>query len=597
MSVNKIAGLKPERLGQSELFQPKRKITIALVLAVISLAVYSPSYNYDFVYDDDAVVKDNRYVQQGLNGLGKIWTTSYFQGYDETMIARAYRPVPLSTLAIEYHFWGLNATVNHISNLIFYSLTAVFLFLFLAKLLREHQSVFPIIVCLLFLLHPIHIEVVGNIKSRDTMLGFLNLIIAYWLLLKYIDNRRLIILVLSLGFYLVALFSKEEVITSLAVIPLMLWFFRKTTLKQIAITSLPYFFAVLAYMAVRSVILGGFNEGVTLTVLDNSLLGAANFSERSASNILVLGHYLLKTVFPHPLISDYSFSTIPLVNWDDWRVYFSLLANLVMLALGVIGLIKRQVYGFGPLYYFCSVSIFTSIVTPNVSAYNDRFIYSPVLGICFLFTWLFLKLLHKSGYADEPQPVKAFLKSNFFLVAVISLIGSASIFKIASHLPVWKNRYALFEHDAKLAPQNARMRKNHGGSLARLALEFQEKDKAKSEEFARKAIVELEASLSIYNRMPTGYIHLGNMYIMLNQYDKAEEMLNVALKLDHDNYYARNSLGNIYYRTGRYKEGIDLFERIEAGQRTKNDYYLLSLLYERYGESAKASYYRQLSGR
>ena len=118
------------------------KWAIGAAMAVLAMAIYSPSINYGFVYDDDAVIKDNRFVKQGLAGLDEIWSTSYFEGYDENMIARAFRPVPLSTLAFEVEMFGLNTKVHHAANILFYGLTGLFLFLFLSKLMRGHHPFF-----------------------------------------------------------------------------------------------------------------------------------------------------------------------------------------------------------------------------------------------------------------------------------------------------------------------------------------------------------------------------------------------------------------------------------------------------------------------
>lgn len=573
------------------------KIAIAAALAFIAIAVYAPSYNYDYVYDDDAVIKENRYVQQGAGGLKKIWTTSYFQGYDENINARAYRPIPLTTLALEHEFWGLNSTVNHIFNLLFYGLTAFFLFLFLSKLLRNFHPALPIIVSLLFILHPIHVEVVANIKSRDTMLGFLGFVLSGWLLLKYFDTRKVLLLVFSLFFYAFGLFSKEEVLTTLAVIPLMLWFFRDYKLGKVALTTTLFFAVAVVFLIIRSNIVGGLNAGVTLTPLDNSLLGADGIAQRWASNILVLGYYLLKAVFPHPLISDYSYLTLPLVDWGDWRVYASLAANIAFLGLGLLGLYRRKIYGFAALYYFITVSIFTSIFVTNVSAYNDRFLYSPVLGICLLAGWLISLLIKKGEPQAATNPTGYFFKMNFLPVALAALVAATGILKIESHLPVWKDRFALFDHDLKLAPKNARLRKNQGGSLAILAVQNQETAPDLMRQYATQALHQLDTALMIYNNIPTGYIHKGNMHILLGEYDKAEAALNTALQLSPRNYFAITSLANVYYRTDRFKQAIDYLEAIEPELRKPNDYYLLSLAYRNYGDPAKAEEYRKLSGR
>ncbi len=590
------SGGKKQSQHVREALSTRWKLIIAAALAVIAIAIYARSYNYDFVYDDDAVVKENRFVQKGLGGLKDIWTTSYFQGYDESMNARAFRPIPLSTLAVEYQIWGLNPTVNHIFNLLFYGLIAFFLFLFLSKLLRDYHPALPIIASLLFVLHPIHLEVVANIKSRDTMLGFLGFVVAGWFLLKHLDNRRILPLVLSCFFFAFGLFSKEEVITTLAVIPLMLWFFRDYKLGKTGMATLPFLILTIVFLAVRSAIVGGLNAGVTLTELDNSLLGASGIAQRWPSNILVLGNYLLKTIFPHPLISDYSYITLPLVEWSDWRVYASLLGNMALLGAGLYGWYKRKIYGFAALYYFITVSIFTSIFVTNVSAYNDRFLFSPALGICILAAWAISLLVNKEETA-EGKSVAGFFKLNFIPVAIVALLAVACLVKVESHLPVWKDRFALFEHDVKKAPNNARMRKNHGGSLARLALANQESAPDVMRQYATQALHQLDTAIMIYDRMPTAYIHKGNMHLILNQNKEAEAAFEAALRLSPRNYFAISSLGNLYYRTDRYVEAVDIMESIDEDRRTPNDYYVMSLAYSRLGDTARAEEYRKRSGR
>lgn len=568
---------------------------IAAGMAALAMLVYAPSHNFDFVYDDDAVVKENRFVKQGLDGLDEIWTTSYFEGYSENIKARAYRPVPLTTLAIEYELFGLDSKANHISNILMYGLTGFLLFLFLATLLRNYHPALPVIVSLLFVLHPIHIEVVANIKSRDTMLGFLGFLGGALLLLKYHDKKKLWLMGLAVLTYGIGLFSKESALTNLAVFPLLFWFFRKTSVAKSLAYTLPFIAAGLIYLAIRSAILGGINEGVTLTPLDNSLLAAETFDQRIASNILVLGVYLFKTVFPHPLLSDYSYLTIPLVGWNDWRVYAALLANLGLLFIGLKGLPGRKLYSFGALQYFITVSIFTSIIVTNVSAYNDRFLYEPVLGICILLGWLISRLI-KEQEKDKYSAVK-FFKNNFAAVAITVILAAIALVKVESHLPVWKDRFALFEHDVKLAPDNARMRKNHGGSFARKAVEFQKTDIVKAREYARQAIEELKKALAIYEDIPTGHIHLGNMYIIMGDYDNAEKSLLKALEYAPENYFARSSLANVYYRLGRYSECINMLDTISRTYLKPNDYYLYSLAYSKLGNEVKAAEYRNLSGR
>lgn len=174
-------------------------------------------------------------------------------------------------------------------------------------------------------------------------------------------------------------------------------------------------------------------------------------------------------------------------------------------------------------------------------------------------------------------------------MALVALLSAVGIYKIASHLPYWKDRYALFEHDLQLAPQNARMRKNHGGSLARKAIERQTSNVEEAKQYAAQAIEHLDYSIQLYPGMATGHIHKGNMHIILQQYDEAKAALEAALKLDPPNYYAKASLGNIYYRKSEYENCVNILESIPKHLRNPSDLDLLAKSYDRLGNTAKAA--------
>ncbi len=585
---------KGKKSKRPALWPLRLRLLSAGLLAVVAMALYAPTLTFDYVYDDDAVLVQNVFVKDGLAGLDEIWTTSYFKGYDPGIDTRAYRPLPLTTLAIEYELFGLNPAANHASNVLMYGLTVFVLFLFLSHLLRRYHPLVPILIVLFFALHPVHVEVPANVKSRDTMLGFLNFSMAAWLLLQYYDRRRWPWLAGSLVFYLLALFAKEEVITTVALIPLMLWFFRTRKWQRIAALSWPYAAAAAFFLAVRSSILGGLNAGIRLTYLDNSLLAARDLSERIASNILVLGKYLYMTLWPDPLISDYSYLTLPLVSWDDWRVWAALAAHAVLLWLLVRGWRKRRLYAFGIAWYFITVSIFTSIVVTNVSAYNDRFLYVPVLGILIALVDLLRLKVFRLREADPQWRLSAnWARRQWPGLALVAVLCGLAVWQVSRRLPDWKDRYALFEKDVQQAPDNARLLKNYGGSLARLALDAHRKrDYARRDSLANRAIEVLQHANARYEQV-TGLIHLGNMYMMLGRNDQAEPLFNKALQRDPDNRFAKTSLANIYRTRGEYARARDLVESIPPALRSKNDHLLLSLIYDALGDPQKADYHRR----
>ena len=170
-------------------------------VAILAALIYSGSLGHDYAYDDLAVLKENRFVQKGLDGIGEILSTQYFEGYDPNTNARAYRPVSLITYAFEVEYAGLNPRVHHTVNVLIYSLTAIILLLALLRLLRSFHWSLAFLTTVLFVVHPVHVDVVANIKSRDELLGFFNFCVALLFLLKDLQAPATWKKILSLLFF------------------------------------------------------------------------------------------------------------------------------------------------------------------------------------------------------------------------------------------------------------------------------------------------------------------------------------------------------------------------------------------------------------
>ena len=298
-------------------FQPGTSIytqgLLCLVVAVLAVLLYAGSYGHDYAYDDLAVVKENRFVQKGLGGINDILHTQYFEGYDPNTNARAYRPVSLITYALEYEYFGLNPRVHHLVNILLYALTAIVLLLALFRMLRAYHYVLPFLTTLLFVVHPVHVDVVANIKSRDELIGFLCFSTALLFLLKDLDGPALWKKLTSYVFFFLALASKESLLTTLACIPLVLYFFREFNWGRIGKITLPYAGIFLLFLLIRASVIGTAEENSSpITYLDNPMLAATNIGERIGTNIYTMGMYLQTLIFPYRLSCDYSYNSIPL---------------------------------------------------------------------------------------------------------------------------------------------------------------------------------------------------------------------------------------------------------------------------------------------
>ena len=144
----------------------------ALLPAILAIVLYANTIPNKYCLDDYCVIVNNSYVQSGFSGIPKLLSTNFFNGMNGFNDG-LYRPAPMVTYAIEYGIFGMNPAVSHAVNMLFFSLASFVLFLLIRKLSGEKHIIFALAITLLYVAHPIHTEVVGNIKGRDDLLAFL----------------------------------------------------------------------------------------------------------------------------------------------------------------------------------------------------------------------------------------------------------------------------------------------------------------------------------------------------------------------------------------------------------------------------------------
>ncbi len=229
---------KPAAANKTEYKKPgaaKKKLSVnailCIVLAVASLLVYVNTLKNGFVLDDSVVTTKNTIVKQGFKGIPELLVTPRTKGISFNK-SDNYRPLTLIMFAIEYQFFGDNAAVGHFFNILFFAGCVVLLFLFFDKLFERKKTVVVFIAAMLFALHPIHTEVVANIKSRDEIICFFLGFLSLNIFLEYMKTGKAWQLIMgSLALFL-AFLSKETVITFLAIVPLV-FFFTKATIKNV----------------------------------------------------------------------------------------------------------------------------------------------------------------------------------------------------------------------------------------------------------------------------------------------------------------------------------------------------------------------------
>lgn len=482
----------------------------ALLIPLLAFATYWMSLQYGYVLDDQIVIQDNTYTQKGIAGIPEILSTESFTGYfggQKDLVAGArYRPLSIVSFAIEQSVFGDNTFLRHFGNILLYALFGLLLFRVLALLIRPQEGTpwwfaVPFVATVLYMLHPVHTEVVANIKGRDEIMTSLGAFGALYFALRHLAVRRGPWLVLSGVSMFLGLMSKENAITFLAVIPLTLYAFTPARGKDHITVLIPSLVAAAIYLVIRTSVIGYFlDSGKAIDDLMNNPFVEMNAGEKLATIIYTLGEYLRLLVFPHPLTHDYYPYHIPIMS-------FAKPGTLVSLAIyaGLVYIFFRQwssksLYVWGIGFFIATLSIVSNLFFPVGTFMNERFLFLPSVAFSLLCAWWLVRYGWLSG--------KPALRIGAVVFTV--LLAGAYTVKNYVRIPAWKDALSLNGQAILVSPNSARA--NCFMSTAIYELYNVEEDPDKKRKLLEEAEYFIDRSLKIYptylsaNQMKAGYV-------------------------------------------------------------------------------------------
>lgn len=482
----------------------------ALILAAFALLLYGQTLRFDYVLDDGEMVVRQPSVVKGLAGIPEILTTATtFTGTfnaasnsvsTPSIEARAskqrsaYRPLSLITFACEYQFAENNAVLRHATNTLLYALAVVVVFGVFVQLCTSIHALLPFLAALIFAAHPLHAEVVCNIKSRDELLALLFSVGALWLVVRYAQTRDVKSLLAAFGAFFLALLSKENAVTMLPVFPLAMWLVLapKPDIKRISAAFGGMAAVALVWLLVSLRIASWGAEDVNFTSLLNNPYARAAQEQLLPTKLAVLGDYILKLAFPATLSFDYGYRVIEPISWG----MPPLLALALILALAAHGawyIRARDAAGnrsaLGLLWMMAAMSIASNLVVYSGSAMADRFMFLPSVA------WS-LALGAGTVWFLQRFKIPRWEQALIVLLCGIALAYSA---RTLLRVPDWKTSYNLASSAVRETPRSIK-------AHAALVLESLLKFKDESDSARRSAYLQdVYASASMLTSLAPAY--------------------------------------------------------------------------------------------
>ncbi|MDP4267245.1 MAG: hypothetical protein Q8880_07410 [Bacteroidota bacterium] len=516
----------------------------AIFLIVLSFVIYINSYWGGYVLDDVISITNNKFVQQGFGGIGKIFSTDSmfgFVGSANDLQGGRYRPFPLLIFAIEHELWGNSPHLSHLVNIIVWVITCFIVFNFLRKYLFRNKPDIAFIAALIFIVHPIHTEVVANIKSRDEIFSLLFLISSVTLLFKYISSQKGNILIYtgSLFLYFIALFSKEYGLTFIFIIPLMIHFFTDIDLKRNIKLVIPFAAVFVFYLMIRFSIVG-LNNQVSKELLNNPFLYATG-ETRFFTIMVCLLKYIRLLFFPFPQSYDYTFNQIPLVGISDPVALFSFFLYAGMFGFAIWKIKSKNVIAFSILFFMISIFVVSNLLIDIGALMGERFLFQPSLGFAifagYIIYFIFVNI-------KGPQ----ILKTTLLSVILIGIIVAGS-YRTYIRNNDWKTEYGLYLKDVKVS-SNSAIANNYAGvaiiNYTDAVKNLPDKNEllTKSVEFCRKASTIYKGYYDAYINSAIALIRLGKLEDAEKEIGKLKEANSAHPRLNEMNTYLASEYNN-----------------------------------------------------
>lgn len=494
-AISNTASVKTKPANE-ELPKPSDTMTItgfrmqAIIIAILGFVLYANTFRHSYAFDDMMAIVNNEYVQEGVAGIPDIMSKDAFESYlqqrngSNQLSGGRYRPLSLITFAVEQQMLGVNDVeemgpnaqarnndaeekmesdmhFRHVVNVLLFILSMLVLLYFLRMVVFPGQPLLAFITVALFTAHPIHTEVVANVKSRDEILSILFISLTFIKAFKYRETSKVQHAVWSCIYFFFALLSKEYAVTLVALLPLSFFIFNKEGVGKSLKGLLPYLIPLGLYFALRTASVSGPAEGADKDIMNYPYLFASG-AQKLASELAVLLRYIKLLFIPYPLAADYSYNQLPYSSFSNPLVWLSVAIHLAMVGAMVFYTIRRHVVGFALAFYLLNLALISNILFNIGAPMGERLVYHSSLGFCII-----IAMAAYAGYekiAKDDKEMKGLLAG---VGAVVLLFAGLTIMRNGD----WKDNNTLFLKDVATVPNSARVNSNAGAACMAYAKE------------------------------------------------------------------------------------------------------------------------------
>ena len=498
----------------------------ALLVLLVAVGTYANSVLNGFAYDDNTIIGGRAVVTEGR--VVEALTSSYWP--EAVNDAGLYRPITLSSFALEWRLWNGHPAGFHFVNLAVHAAVSLLVFF----LILPVSATLPALVGgALFAAHPVHSEAVANVVGRAELYSALFVLGACLLFLKGRDLSPAWRAARLLGIgalYVLGLGSKEMAATLPALLVLMaLVQTDDGRVTDRVRTDLPVFVLtgalLVAFLGVRFLILGSVSgEGPA-----PALMGLST-GQRILTSLAVWPHYFRLLVFPLDLVVDYTPAVLfPALTWGP-----DVILGLLMILGGAAAVIflwhRERLVALGITWFGVAILPVTNLLIPTGVLLAERTLYLPSVGLAFV----------AAGVVRWTARERR--KSLGMLLAAAGVLCAAFMVRTVVRNPSWMSTFTMLTTLGEEHPESSLAIRARAQGLDNVG-EYEEADR-----YYRTA---LELAPGAYSLL----VEVARFYGRRERWAEAEPLLLQAIELFPTHPVAWSVLSEQRLNQGRGREG------------------------------------------
>ena len=394
---------------------------VALLVGVLVFVLYLPSLSSGFVYDAESQIVHGEYIHQRANFADVL--TLRVMSRD---VLDFNRPMQLLSLMMDSLFWGRNPLGYHLTSNLLHALTSAGVFLLIVRLLgpTDRTLLSAFLGTLLFAAHPLMVEAVAEVASREDLLAAFFVVLAMLCAEAYGRSRggwRWALGVACIAAVFLGCASKETGVAACVLITLYWWVYRRQDFRRWAGLIAAAYVVTGIFLGLRFA-LETTNSQVFLfkpVYIGGSLGMVFQIQPR-------IWAFLLTLIFwPVHLSADYTPQNIWWITlWAALPVLAAFVALQGWLAW------KNRVAAFGGAIFWLGLAPVSNFI-PIFRPMADRFMYLPMIGLALTAAGIFVLL--------RPAVFRVVICGTAILILLLAGLTWKRQAVFANSLNLWKN--------------------------------------------------------------------------------------------------------------------------------------------------------------